>query len=165
MQWELGLRNMPKVAVGGTFQYLHDGHVKLIKKAFEVATDGKVHIGLVSDEMLQKNHNIANYESRRAQLLRYLKEMGFRDDKYEVTKLNEPYGTTFEEDFDYLIISPETYPVALEINSIREKIGKKPLEIIYVEYVLAEDEIPISSTRIAKGEIDKHGRLEKKHES
>jgi pantetheine-phosphate adenylyltransferase len=42
MQWELGLKDMPKVAVGGTFQYLYDGHVELIKKAFEVAKDGKV---------------------------------------------------------------------------------------------------------------------------
>ena len=56
---------MPKVAVGGTFQYLHDGHAKLIKKAFKIAGDGKVHIGLTSDEMLQKIHTIENYESRR----------------------------------------------------------------------------------------------------
>lgn len=45
---------MPKVAVGGTFQYLHDGHARLIEKAFEIAGSGKVYIGLTSDEMLQK---------------------------------------------------------------------------------------------------------------
>jgi pantetheine-phosphate adenylyltransferase len=153
MQWELGLRDMPKVAIGGTFQYLHDGHVKLIKKAFEVAKDGKVQIGLVSDEMLLKNHNIENYESRRTQLLQYLKKMGFQENRYEVIKLNDRYGPTLKEDFDYIIVSPETYPVAIKINSIREKIGKEPLEIIYVEYVMAEDENPISSTRIAKEEM------------
>jgi pantetheine-phosphate adenylyltransferase len=49
--------------------------------------------------------------------------------------------------------------VALKINSIREKRGKQALEIVYVEYVMAEDGIPISSTRIANGEIDRHGRL------
>ena len=64
---------MPKVAVGGTFQYLHDGHAKLIEKAFEIAEDGKVHIGLTSDEMLQKNHSIESYESRRATTAAVLK--------------------------------------------------------------------------------------------
>jgi pantetheine-phosphate adenylyltransferase len=152
---------MPKVAVGGTFQYLHDGHAKLIEKAFEIAGSGKVHIGLTSDEMLQKSHNVDSYENRRVRLLEYIKRMGVPEEKYEVTRLDDPCGPTLEEDFDYIIVSPETYPVALKINSIREKKGKKPLEIVYVEYVMAEDGTPISSTRIAKGEIDRHGRLKK----
>ena len=152
---------MPKVAVGGTFQYFHDGHAKLIKKAFEIAKDGKVHIGLTSDEMLSKSHSVDNYEKRRTWLLQYIREMGIPDDKYEITKLNDPYGPALEEDFDYIIVSPETYQVALKMNRIREEKGKKPLEIVYVEYVMAEDGIPISSTRIAKGEIDRHGRLKK----
>jgi pantetheine-phosphate adenylyltransferase len=92
-------------------------------------------------------------------------EIGFPEDTYEVTKLNDPYGPSLEEDFDYIIVSPETYPVALNINRIREQNKKEPLKIVYVEYVMAEDEIPISSTRIAQGEIDRHGRLVKKTES
>jgi pantetheine-phosphate adenylyltransferase len=153
---------MPKVAVGGTFQYIHDGHAKLIEKAFEIAQDGTVHIGLTSDEMLQKSHDIESFESRRAQLLQYLKEKGYPEDRYEVVRLDDPCGPSLEEDFDYIVVSPETYPVALKINNIREKRRKKPLEIVYVEYVMAEDGIPISSTRIAKGEIDRHGKLNKK---
>jgi pantetheine-phosphate adenylyltransferase len=152
---------MPKVALGGTFQYLHDGHARLIEKAFEIAGGGKVHIGLTSDEMLQKSHNVESYENRRVRLLEYIKKMGVPEERYEVTRLNDPCGPTLEEDFDYIIVSPETYPVALKINSIRDKKEKKPLEIVYVEYVMAEDGIPISSTRISKGEIDRHGRLKK----
>jgi len=45
-------------------------------------------------------------------------------DRYEVTKLNDPYGPALEEDFDYIIVSPETYPVALKMNRIREEKGK-----------------------------------------
>ncbi|WP_440947415.1 phosphopantetheine adenylyltransferase [Methanosarcina sp. T3] len=156
---------MPKVAVGGTFQYLHDGHARLIEKAFEIAGNGKVYIGLTSDEMLQKNHSIDNYENRRVRLLEYIDEMEIPKEKYEITRLNDPCGPTVEEDFDYIVVSPETYPVALKINRIREKKGKKPLEIVYVEYVMAEDGTPISSTRIAKGEIDRHGRLKKESEA
>lgn len=153
---------MPKVALGGTFQYLHDGHAKLIEKAFEIAGDGKVHIGLTSDKMLQKSHIIDNYEHRKAKLLEYIKENGFPEDRYEVTRLNDPCGPTLEEDFDSIIVSPETYPVALKINRIRDEKGKKALNIVYVEYVMAEDGIPISSTRISEGEIDRHGRLKNK---
>ncbi|MDD2614958.1 MAG: phosphopantetheine adenylyltransferase [Methanosarcina sp.] len=155
---------MPKVAVGGTFQYFHDGHAKLIEKAFEIAEDGKVHIGLTSDEMLSKSHNIDNYNKRRALLQQHIKKMGFPAERYEIMRLNDPCGPTLEEDFDFIIVSPETYPVALKINRIREEKGKKPLEIVYVEYVMAVDGIPISSTRIAKGEIDRHGRLKNKVE-
>lgn len=154
---------MPKVAVGGTFQYFHDGHAKLIEKAFEIAENGKVHIGLTSDEMLSKSHSVDNYEIRRVRLLQYIKKMEISDNRYEITKLNDPYGPSLEEDFDFIIVSPETYPVALKINRIREEKGKKLLGIVYVEYVMAEDGIPISSTRIAKGEIDRHGRLQKEH--
>ena len=153
---------MPKVAVGGTFQYIHDGHAKLLEKAFEIAQNGIVHIGLTSDEMLQKSHDIESYESRRAQLLQYLKEKGYPEDSYDVVRLDDPCGPSLEENFDYIVVSPETYPVALKINNIREKRGKKPLEIVYVEYVMADDGIPISSTRITKGEIDRHGKLKKK---
>ncbi len=152
---------MPKVAVGGTFQYFHDGHAKLIEKAFEMAEDGKVYIGLTSDEMLSKSHSVDNYEKRRNGLLQCINKKGISDDKYEITKLNDPYGPSLEEDFDVIIVSPETYPVALKINRIRDEKRKHPLKIVYVEYVMAEDGIPISSTRIANGEIDRHGNLKK----
>lgn len=152
---------MPKVAVGGTFQYMHEGHTKLIEKAFEVAGDGKVYVGLTSDEMLSKNHSIENYESRESLLQEYIEKLQIPREKYEIQKLNDPYGPTIKEDFDFIIVSPETYPVALEINRLREEKGLKPLKIEYVEYVMAEDGIPISTTRIAKGEIDRHGRLKK----
>src|SRR5690606_36625053 len=105
-----------------------------------------------------------NYNKRRALLQQYIKKMGFPAERYEITKLNDPYGLTLEEDFDFIIVSPETYPVAVKINRIREEKGKKPLEIVHVEYVMAVDGIPISSTRIAKGEIDRHGRLKNRVE-
>jgi len=54
----------------------HDGHAKLIEKAFEIAKDGKVHIGLTSDEMLRKSHSVDNYEKRRTCLLQHINEMG-----------------------------------------------------------------------------------------
>ncbi len=153
---------MSKVAVGGTFEYLHDGHKALIKKAFEFAAGGEVYIGLTSNEMArQRSRDVDDCQIRKANLLQYIKSLDFPNKQYTLLELTDPYGTTLTDDFDYIVVSPETLPVALKINELREKAGCSPIEIINVEYVMADDEMPISSTRIACGEIDEHGHLKK----
>jgi pantetheine-phosphate adenylyltransferase len=79
-----------------------------------------------------------------------------------IMKLEDPYGSALTEDYDFIVVSPETYPVAVKINELRKEKGWKPIAIVRVDYVLAEDGKPISSTRIARGEIDSHGNLLRK---
>jgi pantetheine-phosphate adenylyltransferase len=57
------------------------------------------------------------------------------------------------------MVSEETLPVAVEINSLRREKGKKKVDIHQISCVLAEDGRWISSTRIYRGEIDVHGHL------
>jgi pantetheine-phosphate adenylyltransferase len=45
---------------------------------------------------------------------------------------------------------------------MRVRRGLKPVEIISVELVKAEDGSPVSSTRIRAGEIDRTGKLVRK---
>lgn len=151
---------MVKVAVGGTFEYLHDGHKLLLNKAFELVDNGEVYIGLTSNEMArQRIHQVDDYAIREANIVAYLESLRIPDNLYCIKELTDPYGPTLVDDFDYIVVSPETYPVALKINELRNQADRTPIEIVRVEYVLAEDGAPISSTRIALGEIDVHGRL------
>ncbi|MCE7697941.1 MAG: pantetheine-phosphate adenylyltransferase [Methanobacterium paludis] len=83
---------------------------------------------------------------------------------YDIQQLNEPYGTTIDdEDIDAIVVSEETEPTAFKINRIRKERGMKPIDIITIHMVLAEDGKPISSTRIRKGEIDRTGTIIKEY--
>ncbi len=149
-----------KVMVGGTFDPLHDGHKKLIERSFQIAGgNGTVIIGLTTVAFAgRKIHPVRSYEERRDDLVNFLVDAKFGAE-WEIEPLNDPFGSTLTEDFDALVVSEETYPVAVEINRLRNEKGLKPVEIYQIRCVLAEDGRWISSTRICRGEIDSHGRL------
>jgi pantetheine-phosphate adenylyltransferase len=148
---------MPRVAVGGTFNPLHDGHIALLKKAMELCSGGELLIGLTSDEMTgKKDHEVEDYQTRYDDVMKFFKMLGIIP---TIVKLDDPYGPTIREDFDYLVVSPETHPSGLKINTIRKERGLCQLKIVLVDYVLADDGLPISSTRIWSGEIDGHGKV------
>ncbi len=148
---------MSRVAVGGTFDPLHDGHKALLMKAVELGRDGELLIGLTSDEMAKnKIHKVDDYRSRYNEVMKFINDHGVIP---RIVKLEDPYGPTIIEDFDFLVVSPETHPIGLKINRIRSEKNMKPLKIVLVDYVLAEDGLPISSTRIRNGEIDNHGKV------
>lgn len=154
----LRAENMIRIAVGGTFDPLHDGHKALLSRACELGRAGQVVVGLTSNDLAGKRlREVADYEVRARELLRYISDQfGILP---EITVLHDPYGTTLTEHFDYLVVSPETHHIAVKINKLRRERGMSQIEIVPVPYVLADDGMPISSTRIKNGEIDAHGRL------
>jgi len=156
------MKKYDKVAVGGTFDELHRGHKALISKAFEVGE--KVVVGLSSDEFvskMSKAHKTACYAERLKELQTYLEKVGLAN-KAEIVPLNDPYGLTISgKDLDALVVSKETEVIAEKINEIRNKTGLNPLKIVTVSMVQAENCIPISTTRIRKGEIDRNGHMMK----
>ena len=148
---------MSRVAVGGTFNPLHDGHIALLRKAAELSRGGELLIGLTSDEMTRKkDHEVEDYQTRYDDVMEFIKTLGIIP---KIVKLDDPYGPTIREDFDFLVVSPETHAIGLAINRIRGERNLKQLNIVLVDYVLADDGLPISSTRIWKGEIDGHGKV------
>jgi pantetheine-phosphate adenylyltransferase len=149
-----------KVMVGGTFDPLHDGHKRLLTRSFELAgPEGHVAIGLTSDSFAsRKIHPIRPFASRKLDLERFI-HINIRSTGWAVEPLDDRYGSAIDADFDALIVSEETLPVAVEINKLRREKGKKKVDIYQISCVLAEDGHWISSTRIYRGEIDIHGRL------
>jgi len=148
-----------KVCVGGTFNIFHKGHKKLLDKAFQIAgKNGVVYIGLIIGKMLSKKHFIIPFEDRKREIKKYLKNGGY-DNRAIIKPIHDIYGLAVDLDFDVIIVSPETIKNAEIINKERKKIGKKFLKIIQIPFVLAEDNKPISSTRIYNNEINKEGRI------
>jgi pantetheine-phosphate adenylyltransferase len=149
------------VALGGTFDPIHDGHRRLFRRAFEL---GDVTVGLTSDDLAVETRQIDRYVrpfgERERDLRRELEPLA-ADHGRSVTirRLERPTGIATEPKFDALVVSPETRGGGEEINRVRRDRGEEPLEIHVVDRVLADDGKRISSTRIVRGEIDEHGNL------
>lgn len=152
-----------RVAVGGTFDPLHDGHDALLRRSLELGSDG-VAVGLTSDELAHRtrgtSRDVRPYRERRDSLERRIEVLDEWGRGVEVRMLEDPYAVASEEEsFDCLVVSPETREGGRHINELRRERGFDPLEIVVVPHVLAEDGEPISSTRIVEGEIDRRGNL------
>ncbi|HVC26576.1 MAG TPA: pantetheine-phosphate adenylyltransferase [Nitrososphaerales archaeon] len=148
-----------KVATGGTFDQLHAGHRRLLEKSF--ALGDEVVIGLTSDEFARKEGKVPKrpYKQREAELEAYIRER-FPGRRYSIAKLDDFFGPGIaSREVKALVASPETGKRVELANALRAKRGFPPLELVVVDWVVADDGRPISSTRIRKGEIDEEGRL------
>jgi pantetheine-phosphate adenylyltransferase len=158
------MKKFGKVAVGGTFDELHRGHKVLLIKAFEIGE--RVLIGLCTDEFVRKlgkPHVTATYEERLRELETFLKSLGLSK-KAETIPLNDPFGPTVTDRcIEALVVSEETKKTAGKINEKRKEAGLPALEIFAINMVPSENCAPISTTRIRKGEMDREGRLTKRH--
>ncbi|MBS3815149.1 MAG: pantetheine-phosphate adenylyltransferase [Hadesarchaea archaeon] len=150
-----------KVAVGGTFDYLHDGHKAILSKAFNLGN--QVLIGIVSDKMeLRKDSaGIQPLEDRKTKLENFLREKGWIE-RSEILVISDPIGPAADdEELEAIVVSEETRAKAEKINEVRESKGLDTLEIVEIPWVLADDGKPVSSIRIRYEEMDEHGNIKK----
>jgi pantetheine-phosphate adenylyltransferase len=154
------MKQFKRVGVGGTFDELHKGHKALLTRAFEVGEH--VVIGLSSDEFvyrLRKAHRTNPYNKRLSELVTYLEAQGLAG-RFEIEALNDSLGSAVtDSSIDALVVSKETYPIAEKINQKRKNAKLQLLQIVTVSMVPAENHVPISTTRICGGEIDREGHL------
>ena len=146
------------VAMGGTFDILHTGHIELLKKSFAI---GKfVIIGLSSDNLVKERlkKKINNlYEVRKQNLVKII-DMEVGSNFYEITKLEDVFGPLmFSEKVDCMVASTETSYKGKHVNEVRTRMGLPVIDIVSVELKLAQDGLPISSSRIRANEIDQMG--------
>lgn len=148
-----------KVCIGGTFDVLHKGHKLLISKALQTAgKHGLVFIGITTGKIIKEKKDIKAFEHRKKAVTQYLHRKKFSKNVI-IKPIEDKYGPSINGDFDVIVVSPETLKTALEINKKRIQNGRDPLEIIQIPLVLAEDDFPISSSRVKKKEIDENGRV------
>jgi len=134
-----------RVVIGGTFDVFHKGHKALLRRAFGL---GEVTIGLTSNIMAEKmkKRKVRDFRLRKRELEDFIKKE-FKVTP-EIVKIEDKFGPTLKEDFDYIVVSSETYRTAVLINKKRQKINKKPIKIVKIKFVLAKDKKLISSRRI-----------------
>ena len=148
-----------RVCIGGTFDSLHAGHVSLIDKALQTAgKQGSVFIGVTEGEIIKSKKDVKPFEQRKQAILNYLRKKN-HNSSVEIKPITNKYGPSIVREFDAIVVSPETIKTAEEINDKRRKLGKKPLKIIKIPFVLAENGTPISSSRIKNSEINADGNL------
>ena len=150
------------VATGGTFDHIHRGHVALLARSFEVGD--RVVIGVTSDGFArnQGKNPDQGYEARTRALERLIGER-FPGRDYLIAKLDDFFGPGIASpEVEAIVVSRETAQRVPIANALRAANGYPPLEVVMVDYVLADDSKPISSTRIRSGEIDTEGRLTKR---
>tara|TARA_Y100000590_G_C15075087_1_gene771602 strand:+ start:121 stop:582 length:462 start_codon:yes stop_codon:yes gene_type:complete len=147
------------VALGGTFDIIHAGHLALLDKGFSISK--KVIIGLTSDELAEKKGKklLHSFQIRYSTLESLLKEK-FPNSIFEIAKLDNDFGpAVIEDNVNALVVSEETRNKGILLNKLRLDKDQSSVTIIVVPMVLAKDGTRISTTRIRNSEIDAKGNI------
>ena len=147
------------VAIGGTFDIIHKGHLTLLSNAFDISD--KVIIGLTSDELAEKKGKLSinKYEKRLENLTQVISKE-FPNSSFQISKLNNDFGpAVLEKGVEALVVSDEKSNQGTVLNQLRAEKKLSPVKIITVPMFLAKDGKRISTTRIKNSEIDVEGNL------
>lgn len=146
------------VAMGGTFDRLHSGHMLLLSAA-ALVTSQTLYIGITSEALLSNKAHaelLQPYEVRERSAASYVHCI--RPTLNVVTGMltdpKEPTEAELNPDMEAIVVSLETVPGAEKINEGRRARGYCPLKIITVPLVggsRADDKLSSSGLRAKEG--------------
>ncbi len=153
------MKKFDLVAMGGTFDVIHKGHITLLSEAFSISD--KVIIGLTSNEWAsKKGKDLLNDFDKRLEKLVKVIEKNFPNTSFEISKLDNDFGpAVLEKKVQALVVSDETSNQGEVLNLLRKQKNLPPVDVVVVPMVLAKDGNKISTTRIKNQEIDYDGNL------
>lgn len=128
-------RKFRKVGVGGTFEIIHSGHIKLISTALSLGDE--VIFGITSDDFASKykNYKVKPLRVRTLNLKSIIHQID-SEAKYSIEILNNPYGSAINDNsMNAIVVSIETLSRAFEINEIRSQRKLKPLHLIVIPMI------------------------------
>jgi phosphopantetheine adenylyltransferase len=130
-----------------------------LDRSFEVGDT--VVIGVTSDAFAAKMGKSPDQPyATRVGALEDLLASRYPKRKYMVAQLDDYFGPGIASpEVQAIVVTKETAERVPIANVLRSRKGFPPLEVVTIDYVMAEDKNPISSTRIRRGEIDPQGRL------
>jgi pantetheine-phosphate adenylyltransferase len=153
------MKKFDLVAMGGTFDVIHKGHITLLSEAFSISV--KVIIGLTSNEWAsKKGKDLLNDFDKRLEKLVKVIEKNFPNTSFEISKLDNDFGpAVLEKKVQALVVSDETSNQGEVLNLLRKQKNLPPVDVVVIPMVLAKDGNKISTTRIKNQEIDYDGNL------
>ncbi len=148
------------VVLGGTFDRFHVGHAALLATAFRAGRS--VSVGVTSDRFLADHpkpgiRSIQPFATRSRIVRRWIRAR-YPGREGAVVPLDDAVGRSAEDGVDALVVSSETVAGGRAVNARRRRLGRRPVPLLVVPLVLADDLRPVSSRRIRAGEIDAEGR-------
>ncbi|MDP6906501.1 MAG: pantetheine-phosphate adenylyltransferase [Candidatus Thalassarchaeaceae archaeon] len=139
--------------VGGTFDRLHLGHQTLLES---VSNFDNAEVWITADSIAQqKDPRIQPYDERVQSILNWKPDYNFA-----IHCLEDQYGPApTHQEATHIVCTSETKLNCFEINKKRLNNGLEELILVEVDHTLAKDGLPISSSRIRQGSIDRNGEL------
>ncbi|RKP13266.1 Phosphopantetheine adenylyltransferase, partial [Piptocephalis cylindrospora] len=137
------------VALGGTFDHLHEGHRLLLTIAWAYATR-RLYIGVTDDTMVRSKDYaslIQPLDTRIAQVQAFLQRLvqwnllpSAPNLDIQVNPIHDAYGTTdTDRDFSALLVTHETFKGGEAVNDRRRENGLDPLTILVADLVISVD--------------------------